>query len=238
LDEESIGSSISYIILSDSEAEHVTSPIVILDYALSSDTDTEPFKALPSPDDTPTSDVEIEPFEEDAQEAELDLEDSIKEDPSKEDPSEAYEPLPAQTRPFRTRMICRPRKTISPPYTLPPTIEATIIEEIAAPPRKRYKSPSPLPSSASPSPSPSPSRKRCRPPSLTPPPLLVPSSPLLPLSPLPSLISPYKRFSITSPQPETTDDTMTEAIIPTRLCKKSQACHLTFLIPRINIWKD
>nr|GEW37427.1 hypothetical protein [Tanacetum cinerariifolium] len=198
-------------------------------------TDTEPFKALPSPDDTPTSDVEIEPFEEDPQEAELDLEDSIKEDPSKEDPSEA-------TCPFRTRMICRPRKTISPPYTLPPTIEAMIIEEIAAPPRKRYKSPSPLPSSApssaSPSPSPSPSRKRCRPPSLPPPPLLVPSSPLLPLSPLPTLISPYKRFSITSPQPETTDDTMTEAIIPTRLRKKSQACHLTFLIPRINIWKD
>ncbi|GJZ87833.1 hypothetical protein Tco_0659615 [Tanacetum coccineum] len=109
------------------------------------------------------------------------------------------------------------------PYTLPPSIEEPIAEEIAAPPHERYRSPSPSSASASPSPSPLPSRKRCREPSL-------PPSPPVPSSPPPAMMSPRKRFRMTSPQQETIDETMTEAIIPTRLYRKSKACRWTIQI--------
>ncbi|GJY36092.1 hypothetical protein Tco_0421470 [Tanacetum coccineum] len=59
-DDESIESSISYIILSDSEAEGVTSPTAVLDYALVLNTDTELFEAPPSPDYAPALDADTE----------------------------------------------------------------------------------------------------------------------------------------------------------------------------------
>ncbi|GJS74692.1 putative reverse transcriptase domain-containing protein [Tanacetum coccineum] len=83
-----------------------------------------------------------------------------------------------------TRMIYRPRKTVHPPFTLPLAIDVAIIEEIDASPRKRSPSLPP------------------RPPSSPPP---------LPLSPPSALLPPHKRFKMTSPQPETTDDMMTNA---------------------------
>nr|GEW76327.1 hypothetical protein [Tanacetum cinerariifolium] len=85
--------------------------------------------------------------------------------------------------------------------------------EITARPCKRYRSP---PSSSStlssPSPSPLPSRKRCRSPSLPPPPPLPPA-----------LLLPCKRFRMTLSHQETNNETTIEAIIPSRLHKKSQA---------------
>nr|GEU35698.1 hypothetical protein [Tanacetum cinerariifolium] len=189
------------------------------------------------------------PFEEDPQEAYPKVsseEDPLEEDSSDEDLMEADEPLqahiiptppiqpspirlailvqpgqeiplrhPYRTRPNGVRMMRNPRKIVRPSFTLPPAIQTTIAEEIAAPPCKRYRSSSPslTPYSPPPSPSPSPSHKRCR--SQSPPPL--------PLSPPPTLLPPYKRFWMTSPQWETTDETTTKAIIPVRLRKKSQA---------------
>ncbi|GJT95012.1 hypothetical protein Tco_1090530 [Tanacetum coccineum] len=52
-DDERTGSFVSYIILSDLEAEDVASPTDVLDYVLVLDIDTEPFEALASPDYTP-----------------------------------------------------------------------------------------------------------------------------------------------------------------------------------------
>ncbi|GJT13819.1 hypothetical protein Tco_0860861 [Tanacetum coccineum] len=52
-DDESIGSSVSYIILSDSEAKDIASPTAVLDYVPAWDTDTEPFEAPTSPDYAP-----------------------------------------------------------------------------------------------------------------------------------------------------------------------------------------
>ncbi|GJU61769.1 hypothetical protein Tco_1243604 [Tanacetum coccineum] len=213
-DEESTGSPIPYIIITDSEAEDVT------------------LLAAPDPQEAdPKESSEEDPTEEDS----LD-----------EDPIEANEPLqaliiptppihpspicftilvhPGQEiplrHPYRTcpngkRMMRKPGKTVHPPFTPPPAIHAVIAEEIAAPPRKRYRSSSPssTPYSPPPSPSPSLSHKRCR--SQSPPPLL--------LSLPPTLLPPRKRFWMTSPQQETTDETKTKAIIPARLCKKSQA---------------
>ncbi|GJT26555.1 hypothetical protein Tco_0906830 [Tanacetum coccineum] len=59
-DDESTGSSISYIILSDSEVDGVASPTAILDFALVSDTDSESFEDPPSPDYAPASDDDTE----------------------------------------------------------------------------------------------------------------------------------------------------------------------------------
>nr|GFC37749.1 hypothetical protein [Tanacetum cinerariifolium] len=89
-DDESIGSSISYIILSNSKTDGAASPIAVLDFALVLDTDSEPFEAPPSlnyastldddieflesptsPNYTSDSDSNTKPFEEDHQEADL-----------------------------------------------------------------------------------------------------------------------------------------------------------------------
>ncbi|GKB48431.1 hypothetical protein Tco_0899184 [Tanacetum coccineum] len=43
---------------------------------------------------------------------------------------------------------------------------------------------------------------------------------------------------MTLPQPETTNETTTEAINPARLLKKSEAHRWTFIIPRISTWRD
>ncbi|GKF60203.1 hypothetical protein Tco_0176989, partial [Tanacetum coccineum] len=83
------------------------------------------------------------------------------------------------TLPNRVHMMRTLGKTIHPPYTLPPSIEAAIAEEIVAPPHKRYRSPSPSSASSLPPPSPlpSPSCKRCSSSSPPPQPLPLSSSP-------------------------------------------------------------
>ncbi|GJY47423.1 hypothetical protein Tco_0436486 [Tanacetum coccineum] len=201
--DESTGSSTSYIILLDLDAKGSASPTTVLDFALVSDTDSEPFEAPPSPDyasasdddtmliEAPASpnytldsDSDTKPFEEDLQEA--DPEEYSKEDPSEEDSldedsMEDYEPLQAQIplhRPYRIypnerRLICTSRKTVRLPFTLPLSIKAAIVNEIAAPPRKRDISPSSTSSSSTSSPSPLPSRKRCISPSLPPSPCII-----------------------------------------------------------------
>ncbi|GKA44364.1 hypothetical protein Tco_0737088 [Tanacetum coccineum] len=218
-DDESIGSSIPCIILTDSEAEDATFPVapapLSLDYVSA------------SPDCTLNFDSDSKPFKEDPQEA--DLEESSEEDPSEDDSSdedliETDEPLQAQTAltPF----------VHPPPTRLLPIIFALVLRpghEI--PLRRPYScttsqegqpleaSPS-TPSSPPPSPLPSPSCKRSRPPSPPLPP--IPSPPLIPLSSSPPLhmFQPHKRFLMTPLQEEATEETPTETIAPTRLCKK------------------
>ncbi|GJS03307.1 hypothetical protein Tco_0319815 [Tanacetum coccineum] len=101
---ESTGSSISYIILSESNAKETASPAALAppspdyipssqDYVLASNTKTKPFEAPTLPNYASGLDTKTEPFEEDPQEAEHDLEESSEEDPSKEDPTEKDEPL-------------------------------------------------------------------------------------------------------------------------------------------------
>ncbi|GKF50323.1 hypothetical protein Tco_0146790 [Tanacetum coccineum] len=91
------------------------------------------------------------------------------------------------------------RKTVRAPYTLSPSIDAAITKKIVAPPRKRTRSPSPptLPS---------------------PPPLTSSSSPSSSSSPLPpplrDTLPPRKRFKMTLPYPDTTDDVMVEIVGP------------------------
>ncbi|GJW79313.1 hypothetical protein Tco_0140995 [Tanacetum coccineum] len=103
------------------------------------------------------------------------------------------------------------RKMVRAPFTLLPSIEAAIAKEISAPPRKRTRSPSPPPS-----PSPSPPLS----PSPLPSPPLSPSSPPSPSSSLspPSrdTLPPRKRFKMTSPHPDMTDETMVEIARPYR----------------------
>nr|GFA26447.1 hypothetical protein [Tanacetum cinerariifolium] len=154
-DDESIGSSISYIILSNSKTDGAASPIVVLDFALVLDTDSEPFEAPPSldyastldddieflesptsPDYTSDSDSNTKPFEEDHQEADLDLD------------KRCHYATPYMIYPNGRRLICTLRKT------------------------------------------------------------------------------------------DTTDETMIEAIILARLCKKLEACRWTFVVPRIRAWRD
>ncbi|GKA51789.1 hypothetical protein Tco_0744985 [Tanacetum coccineum] len=219
IDDESVDSSASYVILSDTK----TDPVEALpspDYVSASDTNTEPLEAPASPDYTTGLDTESKPSEIDRKESEEDL--------SKEDPIEDNEPLSASTahkppiqpspfcpvilvrpgqeiplyRPYRThyngvRRMLTLRKMVHPPFTLLPAIEAVIAEEIAASPGERYRSP--FLSSPSPSPSPSPSRKRCRSPSLPP----APSDMLLP----------RKRVRMTSPYPDPTDEATIKAIL-------------------------
>ncbi|GJU42442.1 hypothetical protein Tco_1195399 [Tanacetum coccineum] len=230
--DESIGSSTPYIILTDSEVEDATLALAPAPLSL---------EYVPaSPDYTPDSDSDSEPFEEDPQEANKDEyseEEPSEDDSSDEDPMETDGPFQAQVTPIRPVILVQPgqeilirhpyktllngvcmmripEKTVHPPYILLPAIEAAIAKEIAAPPCKRYRSPSPssAPSSPSLSPSPSPSRKRCRSPS--PPPPLVPSPRPLPLSSSPpsALLLPHKRFQMTSPQTEATKETIKEAI--------------------------
>ncbi|GJZ13874.1 hypothetical protein Tco_0549104 [Tanacetum coccineum] len=205
-DDERTGSSVSYIILSDSEVGDTASPAAL----------TPPLSnyVLTSPD---------YPFEEDPQEA--NPEESSEEDPSEEDPSdedlmEYDEPLPAQatpappTHPLPTiyALIVHPgqeiplrhpywlhrngsllmltsRKTMRVSFTLPLAIEPSIIEEIVAPPRKRCRPPSPPPSPLSSS---------------------TPSAPSLP----PAMLPPRKRFRMTSPHQDATIEATNEAIIP------------------------
>ncbi|GJW32210.1 hypothetical protein Tco_0052242 [Tanacetum coccineum] len=209
-----------------------------LDYAPVSDADTELLEVPASPDYIVGSNIESEP-------PNLDPKESFEEDPygedlSEEDPMEDDEPLLAQAaptlltqpprtiyahviqlgqevplrRPYRlhpngTLMMLTPRKRVCASFTLSPSIKAGIIEEIAAPPHKRGRSSPPLsppllPSSASSS-SPSPS-------------VSLPPHVMLP---------PRKRFMITLPQQDTTAKTMTEAIIPARIRKKSATYHWT-----------
>ncbi|GJZ64412.1 hypothetical protein Tco_0620833 [Tanacetum coccineum] len=113
--DESIDSSVSYIILSDTETADTASPTAILeyspafdaetapfeaplspDYAPTSNADTEPLEAPASPDYTLRSDTESEPSEHDPKESE---EDPSEEDPFEEDLMEYDEPLPAQATP-------------------------------------------------------------------------------------------------------------------------------------------
>ncbi|GJU03586.1 hypothetical protein Tco_1113924 [Tanacetum coccineum] len=61
--DESTGSSVSYIILSDSKVEDVASPIAVLNYAPTSNAETEPFEAPPSQDYAPALDVDPKSFE-------------------------------------------------------------------------------------------------------------------------------------------------------------------------------
>ncbi|GJY36093.1 hypothetical protein Tco_0421471 [Tanacetum coccineum] len=105
---------------------------------------------------------------------------------------------PYRLHPNRPLLMNTSRKTVRAPFVLPPTIKAAISEEIAAPPRKRCRSPSPppLPSSSSTSSSP---------------------------SPLPAMLPHHKRFRMTSPHQDTTAKGMTKAINPARLCRRSAA---------------
>ncbi|GKA38536.1 hypothetical protein Tco_0731087 [Tanacetum coccineum] len=58
---------------------------------------------------------------------------------------------PYRLHPSRPCFMFTPRKTVWAPYTLPPAIEAAIFDEISAPPFKRTRSPSPPPPPPSPS---------------------------------------------------------------------------------------
>nr|GEZ42004.1 reverse transcriptase domain-containing protein [Tanacetum cinerariifolium] len=255
----STGSSTSYIILLDLEANGVASPTIVLDFALVSDTDSKPFEAPPShdyapaldndtklleepssPDYTSDYDSNTKPFKEDPQEA--DLEDSFEEDPLEEDSSvedfiEDDEPLQAQVAP-------------EPPTQPPPTFLAIVVQpgqEIPLScPYRIYPNERSL---------------ICIPRKVTRAPFIL----------LPSIevnfadeivATPYayhnhyhhhhqynhhhhllcyhlaRGFRTTSPQRDTTDETMTEAIIPGRLCKKSDARHWTFVVPTIRTWRD
>ncbi|GJX94480.1 hypothetical protein Tco_0349066 [Tanacetum coccineum] len=160
-DDESSGSSISYIILSDTETEDTASPTIVPNYAPPSNHETKPFEAPPSPDYTPALDTETKPLEAPAlpdytsglniefEPSEYDLkeseEDPSKDDSSEEDPMKDDESLPARTAPIL------PTITVRVPYGLPPEIKVAIAEEIAAPHRKRGRSPPPSLSSAAPS---------------------------------------------------------------------------------------
>ncbi|GKE61624.1 hypothetical protein Tco_1511991 [Tanacetum coccineum] len=132
LDDESIGSSVSYLF------EAPPSP----DYAPTLDADTDPLEAPALPNYTPRSDIESEPSEDDLKESK---EEPSEEDSSEEDPMEDDEPLPAQTvstlpaivshiirpgeqislcslyrlHPYEPLMIPTPRKMVWAPFTLP-----------------------------------------------------------------------------------------------------------------------
>ncbi|GKF36611.1 hypothetical protein Tco_0113369 [Tanacetum coccineum] len=111
-------------------------------------------------------------------------------------------------QPNGVRMMLTTRKRVRAPFTLPPAIGTTIIEEIIAPPGERYISQ--FISAPSSSPPPSPSRKRCRVPSLpsSGPPSPPPPSPSPVLAvPTPDVLPPYKRL-------KRSPDATTEAIIP------------------------
>ncbi|GJX67729.1 hypothetical protein Tco_0303456 [Tanacetum coccineum] len=127
-------------------------------------------------------------------------------------------------------MMLTPRKIVRSPFSLLPSIEAAITEEIAASPRKRGMSPSPAPSLSPSSPPPPPSSPPPSPSSTSPPSLL--SS----VPPLPSfvMLPPRKRFRMTSPHPKA----IAEAIISARLHRKSEACRWTWLQHRIHTWRD
>ncbi|GKD63742.1 hypothetical protein Tco_1305850 [Tanacetum coccineum] len=62
-DDESIGSSVSYIILSDSETKDTVSLTAVLDYAPDFDAETESFEAPPSPDYASALDADTKPLE-------------------------------------------------------------------------------------------------------------------------------------------------------------------------------
>ncbi|GKE72152.1 hypothetical protein Tco_1534193 [Tanacetum coccineum] len=88
-EDESIGSSVSCIILSDSEEVEVASPTTVLDVALESDAETESYE------------VDLEESAE---------EDPIEEDPFEEDQQEADEPpsaLAVPTSPARPALLVR-----------------------------------------------------------------------------------------------------------------------------------
>nr|GEY74099.1 hypothetical protein [Tanacetum cinerariifolium] len=106
-DHENTGLSISYIILSDSEAKGVALLTIVLDYVLALDTDTESFEAPSLPDHAPAPDAHTKLLEAPAlpdytlrsnaefKPSEHDPKESSKEDPSKEYQIEDDEPLPA-----------------------------------------------------------------------------------------------------------------------------------------------
>ncbi|GJV48003.1 hypothetical protein Tco_1438215 [Tanacetum coccineum] len=60
--DESIDSSVSYILL-DKETADIASPTTVLDYALAFNAETKPFEAPPSPDYALASDADTEPLE-------------------------------------------------------------------------------------------------------------------------------------------------------------------------------
>nr|GEV19255.1 hypothetical protein [Tanacetum cinerariifolium] len=105
-------------------------------------------------------------------------------------------------------MMHTPRKIVRAPFTLSPSIEAAIAEYNATSSRKRCRSTSPQP----PPPPPSSSSAAATPSSSPPSPSSV--SP----SPLPDMLPPRKRFRMTSPQQDTTAETITL----TRLRKRSE----------------
>ncbi|GJT95428.1 hypothetical protein Tco_1090946 [Tanacetum coccineum] len=120
-------------------------------------------------------------------------------------------------------MMRTPRKTVRAPFTLPPSIESAIANEIDTPPRKRGRSPSLSPPPLSPPPSPSSTSS-----------LSSPSQSSASPSPPPTMLPPRKRFKMTSPHPDTT----TEAIILARLHRKLAARRWTWVQPRIRTWRD
>nr|GEV07613.1 RNA-directed DNA polymerase, eukaryota [Tanacetum cinerariifolium] len=108
---DSIGSSASLVILSDTEtqlavvpavlpeialeaiAAVVDLPIGILELVLHSDSETKPIEAPPSHDYHPGADIEFKPFEAESEE------DPSRDDSSESDPYKAAEPIPAQVVP-------------------------------------------------------------------------------------------------------------------------------------------
>ncbi|GJS29044.1 hypothetical protein Tco_0489664 [Tanacetum coccineum] len=195
-DDESTSSSIPYIILSsNSKTEDTASPATLL-------TPPSPNYVLALPYYVTASDTAIESLDVSASPDYAPGLD-IKTEPFEENPHEAEHDLeecsekdPSKEDPFKEDLT----KTVWVPYTLPLAIESAIADEIAAPPRKRTRSPSPppplipsSPSSSSPSPLPS------------------------PLPPPRDTLPPCKRFQMTSPHPDTTDDAMVEATAPHKM---------------------
>nr|GEX29159.1 hypothetical protein [Tanacetum cinerariifolium] len=101
-------------------------------YAPASDANTEPLETPASPDYTPGSDTESEPSEHDSDESSE--EDSTKEDSSSLD--DFHHTPRTNSIPTGYTTSTHQGKRVRAPFTLPPSIEAAIAEEIAAPPRK------------------------------------------------------------------------------------------------------
>ncbi|GKF00380.1 hypothetical protein Tco_0023730 [Tanacetum coccineum] len=148
LDNESTDMFVSYIILSDLEAEDTTLPAALappsVDYVQA------------SPEYISTLGLLRRTFrrltlEESSKEDPLE-EDSLKEDPMEDDePRQAQIPLRRAYRLHLNRplMMLALRKTVRASFTLLPYIEVAIAKENAAPPHKRRRSPSPPPSPSS-----------------------------------------------------------------------------------------
>ncbi|GJT89638.1 putative reverse transcriptase domain-containing protein [Tanacetum coccineum] len=151
---ESVRSSASHVISSDTETEIIAVPAIIPE----DDLETEPSEAPPSPDYVLASPKYFPGSDTESDLEELPLEDPSEDDSSGDDASETAGPLcgrPYRIHPNGVRMLLTARKRVRAPPALSPSTEAAIAEWITAPPplslgsSSKYSSPSLLGSSSS-----------------------------------------------------------------------------------------